>query len=335
MNRILALLLGMAIATAAVIGLYFMKATRAQQAEVAAERAKAEEAARALAEAHAAQKETEVQRDRLMKLADQVGTQLREANSNNVALQASTSSAAVAVPATEAKEEGLGKLVSQMMSDPDTRKFIRDQQRMAMDQLYSPLVRKLGLSTDEAKRFKDLLADNMMASSEKAMALMGDKSTEDKSKAMSGLTESQAQFDEQLKSLLGDSRYTQYKEYQETLGERAQLNMYRQGNTGENAITDAQEEQLLALMAQEKKAVQATTGNALPGSDQAAATEAMLSEERSAKLIEAQEMVNQRVYDRASEILTPGQLESFAQFQTNQLQMLRMGVSMARKMFGK
>jgi hypothetical protein len=222
-----------------------------------------------------------------------------------------------------------------MMSDPDTRKFIRDQQRVAMDQLYSPLVRKLGLSNEEATRFKDLLADHMMASSEKAMALMGDKTAGDKTKALSGLTEGQTQFDEEVRSFLGESRYSQYKEYQETLGERAQLNMFRQSNSGDKAITEAQTDQLLALMAQEKKAVLAATGNTIPGADQAAATQAMLSEEQASKMLETQELVNQRVYEHAGEILSPEQLQSFAQFQTNQLQMMRLGVSMARKMLGQ
>jgi len=333
MNRTLAFLLASAIAASSGIGLYLVKSSRAHQAEIAAERAKVDAAAQALAEAQSAQKQMEIQRDRLMKLADQVGTKLREANSNSAAVQASATATTAA--SGEPKQEGLGKLMSQMMSDPDTRKFIPDQQRVSMDQLYSPLVRKLGLSSEEATRFKELLADHMMASSEKAMAMMGEKSAEDKTKALSALTEGQTQFDEEVRSLLGENRYSQYKEYQETLGERAQLNMFRQSSSGDKVITEAQTDQLLALMAQEKKAVQAATGTVLPGADQAASTQAMLSEEQSAKLIESQEMVNQRVYAQAGEILSAEQLQSFAEFQTNQLQMLRMGVSMARKMFGK
>jgi hypothetical protein len=335
MNRTLVFLLASAIAASSAIGLYLLRSSRAHQAEVAAERVKVEEAARALAEAQAAQKQTEAQRDQLMKLADQVGTKLREANSNSAALQASAAAAAASSASGEPKQEGFGKLVSKMMSDPDTRKFIHDQQRVAMDQLYSPLVKKLGLSAEEATRLKDLLADHMMASSEKAMEVMGDKTARDKTKAISGLTEGQKQFDEEVRSLLGESRYNQYAEYQETLGERAQLNMFRQSNSGDKAISEAQTDQLLALMAQEKKAVQAATGNALLGGDQAAATQAMLSEEQAGKLLETQELVNQRVYEHAGEILSPEQLQSFAQFQTNQLQMLRMGVSMARKMFSQ
>ena len=121
MNRILAVLLASAIAASSAIGIYLVKTSRAHQAEVAEERAKVEAAANALAEAQAAQKQTEIQRDQLMKLADQVGTKLREANSNSAAMQASAAAAATSASSGELKPEGLGKLVSQMMSDPDTR----------------------------------------------------------------------------------------------------------------------------------------------------------------------------------------------------------------------
>ena len=48
-------------------------------------------------------------------------------------------------------------MISKMMQDPDTRKFIREQQRMMMDQMYGPLVKQLGLTPEEAAQFKDLL----------------------------------------------------------------------------------------------------------------------------------------------------------------------------------
>ena len=59
--------------------------------------------------------------------------------------------------------------------------------------------------------------------------------------------------------------------------------------------------------------------------------EAMLSEEKSQQMLEAQEAVNQRVYDRASAVLSPEQLEAFGKYQTNQTQMMKLGFTMARK----
>ena len=59
----------------------------------------------------------------------------------------------------------------------------------------------------------------------------------------------------------------------------------------------------------------------------------MLSADQTDKMLQFQEQVNQRVYQRATSLLSPDQLAAFGAFQTNQLQMMRMGVSMAREFF--
>src|SRR6266581_741749 len=59
--------------------------------------------------------------------------------------------------------------------------------------------------------------------------------------------------------------------------------------------------------------------------------QAMFSGEGADKFFQNQEVVNQRVYERAREVLSADQLGAFGKFQTNQLQMMRMGMSMARK----
>ena len=59
--------------------------------------------------------------------------------------------------------------------------------------------------------------------------------------------------------------------------------------------------------------------------------QAMFSGEGTEKLLQTQETVNLRVYERAREVLSADQLSAFGRFQTNQLQMMRMGMTMARK----
>jgi len=62
--------------------------------------------------------------------------------------------------------------------------------------------------------------------------------------------------------------------------------------------------------------------------------DALGSDESIEKLIQAQNDLNDRVYQRANEVLSPDQLSAFGTFQTNQAALMRMGVTMARKMFG-
>lgn len=249
-------------------------------------------------------------------------------------VHASSPTNAQAAGASEQQTDkaGFGGFLSKMMKDPDTKKFIRDQQRMMMDQLYSPLIKKLGLSSEEAVRFKDLLADHTMKGAEKATAMFGG-SPADRKEMTASIAAEQKAFDEEMRAFLGEDRFAVYRDYQEGVGDRTRLNLFKQ--QADEPLTDAQTEQLLALMKEERGSVAAETGQNLPGGGQDEETlEAMLSPERAEKLLQAQGMADQRVLERAGTILSAEQLQSFGAFQTNQLQMMRMGISMARKLMG-
>jgi len=223
-----------------------------------------------------------------------------------------------------------GKMIGKMMRDPDLKKLIRDQQRGMVDQLYGPLIRQLGLNETDASSLKDLLMDNMMKTTDKASSLLGSTNRV----AMAGaLAADQKDFEAQLKSFLGEDGYAKYEAYQQTVGERAQLNLYKQQNAGTAlSLTEPQTEALLSIMEEEKKYVTSLTGQSVSGSAQNPANlEAILSPEQTDKMLQVQEQVNQRVYQRAATLLGPDQLSAFGAFQTNQLQMLRMSMSMARK----
>jgi hypothetical protein len=231
---------------------------------------------------------------------------------------------------------GFGKMLAKMMQDPDTRKFIRDQQRGMMDQLYAPLVKQMGLSPDEATRFKDQLADNMMKGTEQASSMF-DGTAATNHAAAAAMMDQQKTLEAQVKEFLGDDRFALYKEYQETVGERTQLNTFRSQTTGgDSALTDQQAEQLLAFMKEEKQNL-AASGQTLPGTGQNGAKlqdlQALMSGDQTDKWLATQQTLNERVYARAQTILSPDQLKSFGQFQDNQLSMMKVGMSMARKMF--
>jgi hypothetical protein len=223
-----------------------------------------------------------------------------------------------------------GSMLAKMMGDPDMKQFIRNQQRQIMDPLYDPLIQRLGLTPEEGAVFKDYLADAQMNAANQAGALFGGSAT-NRAEAMATLSEEQKRADETLKGFLGEEGYVQFKDYQETLGERMQLNQFRLQSGAKSTITDEQIEWLLALMKEEKRAVAASTGQAFLGTGQdQAQMQSMLSGENGDQILKRQETVNQRVYARASEGLEPDQLAAFGRFQSNQLQTMRMGMSMMR-----
>lgn len=305
-----------------------------QEIQMASLRVELDQQAQQLAEEQAAKSLVDKQRRELL---DQVGDLASKLQSTQQATAHSLQrqSGEVAAPESKAgkKESPFGSLLAKMMEDPDTRKMIREQQRMMLNQLYDPLIKRMNLTPEEADQFKDLLSDNMVQNSEKAMSLMDASSTN--RAAMAGMmAEAQKAFDEQIRGFLGESRYAQYQDYQQTVGERTQLTQFQQQFAGsENALTDSQIEQVLQFMKEEKQQVATASGQPAPGPAQDAANlEAMLSGGGLENLLANQEAVNQRVYERAAGVLAENQLVAFGKFQTNQLQMMRMGMNMARKL---
>jgi hypothetical protein len=333
-NTLIAVFIATAIALGAVCLLQWQKLA-AQKTQLGVLRTEAEQKTQELAELQASQQLNEQQRQELSRQATDLANKLQARQQADAKMAAQTrvgGAAATEGPKPARDKEGLGSFLAKLMEDPDTKKMIHEQQRMMLDQLYDPLIKKLDLTPAEAAQFKDLLADNMMKSAEKATSLLGGDGDTNRAAVVETMTAEHKDFEEQIRGFLGETRYAQYQDYQQTVGERTQLSQFRQQTTGENALTDRQTEQLLAFMKEEKQAVAAASGQPPPGAGQDAANlQAMLSGGGVEKLLQSQETVNQRVYDRAREVLSPDQLGAFGKFQTNQLQMMRMGMSMARK----
>jgi len=310
----------------------------AQQTQVASLQSELETKSQQAEEAQAAQKRAEQQRQELAGQAEDLAAQLRARPpaENHITAQAFNTPPPAPVAARPDEEEGgLGKVLSKMMSNPDTREFMRTQQRMMMDQLYGPLIKKMGLTPDEAAQLKDLLVDNTMKGAENASAMFSGLGSTNSAAAVKSLAAQQNATDEQVKALLGEERYAQYKAYQETASERMQLNAFKMQAGDDYNLSEPQAEALLIFMKEERDNVAASTGLPLGDADKdPAKLQALFSGDKVDQLMQAQETIGQRVYERARTIFSPEQLQTLGRFQTNQAQMMRVGMSMMKGMFG-
>src|ERR1035438_2297621 len=174
------LTLFLAVATITLGGVCVMQTRKfaGQQTQLVTLRTELDDKAQQVETLQASQKRSDQQRHELMSQAEEMAAELtarQAAETNaNVAVVAQPSPPPVSkVEKPDDEKGGFGKMLSKMMQDPDTRKFIHDQQRLMMDQMYAPLVKQMGMTPDEATKFKDLLADNTMKGAEAATSLMG------------------------------------------------------------------------------------------------------------------------------------------------------------------
>jgi len=255
---------------------------------------------------------------------------------------ASSNAAAVTASAEKTTDDakglgGFGSAMAKMFDNPDMKKIIAQQQRAMMDTMYGPLFKELGLSKEDTDRFKELLLAQQMKGVEQAGTLFGGKS-DGKSKAelVAATGNIVKQSQDEIKVFLGDERYNQYKDYTETLGDRLQLNqLAQQLANSQNPITSDQQGRLISIMKEERQSLAADFANLGWSGGKSTDPSAVLSEEKMNQIMDLQQNLGQRVFERAQSVLQPEQLDAFGAFQTNQLAMQRLGIKMVQGMMGE
>jgi len=227
--------------------------------------------------------------------------------------------------------KNMGKMMSRMMSDPAMKEMMRSQQKTMINTMYGSLFKELNLSPEEKQKFSELLLDQQMKTMEAGMGIFEEG-------GLTNVTQSvqaqQKESEEQIKALLGEERFTQYQEYQKTLGDRMQIDQLRQQmETAGTPVQDAQLTQLLALLKEERE----RTPPPISQDPQAAfaSAEKMLSDEAMETQMAWQEEINRRVFERAATVLTPDQLKAYGEFQAGQINMQKLGLKMMKEMLGR
>ena len=338
MRSTAAFILAVAAATLVAVCVVQARKSVSQQTQLATLKTELQSTAQQAEEARAAQQEAERQRDAAAMQPED--SALRSRGLPHAATNAAASMPAGLLAAAETNQPapekgGLAKVMSEMMRNPESRELLREQQRTMMDQLYTPLIKRMGLTPEEADQFEGMLTDHTVEAALKAYSVAGNPSANNPGGALGSIAADQKSFDEQVKAFLGDARYAQYQQYQETAAQRMQLNAWKLQAGTDYTLTEPQTESLLSIMQEEQKNAAAAAG--LPTGDFAkdpSKLQSLFTEDKLDQFMEAQSTANQRVYDRAQSVLSPEQLASFGQFQTNALRMMRASMGVMKGLFG-
>ena len=139
MKNTIILLLALTTITLGVVCVTQSRKSATQQIQVAALQGEAQAQSQQIEDLQAAQKRSEGQRRELMNQAEELAAQLQARRAAETAVAAPAPAAPPPAAESEKPDEekgGFGKMLSKMMQDPETRKFMRDQQRRTMDQMY-------------------------------------------------------------------------------------------------------------------------------------------------------------------------------------------------------
>jgi hypothetical protein len=138
---------------------------------------------------------------------------------------------------------------------------------------------------------------------------------------------------DEIKAFLGDANYQKFTDWETNAPARMAMDQFKQQLAGSAPLQDFQAQQLSAIMQEETK----RPSTQFPDIDfsQAQKDPTFFSSPANVdNMIAHITDLNQRVYARAQTVLNSDQLQKLQAFQASQLEMQKLGLKMAAKMFG-
>jgi hypothetical protein len=265
------------------------------------------------------------ERERAAKELAEVRAKLKEAEEKiaKAAKAAPVAQASVAVKA----EGGVAKSMAEMMKDPAFKEMAKTQQVAMLDFEYGKLFERFKLSDGEKQDLKNMLAERKSKEMDFGLAMMaGEKDEKKIAEGVKALEAFKAESDAKIRTFLNNEEdFQKYKNWEETKGERMQLNMSGAAfsNVGE-PLTSEQEDRLVAAMHAARTQVKDLPDLQKPENFK---PENMTSEmvERMMKSYDSQAS---QVAQQAADFLSPKQIEALKTMQQTQKTMQEMGLKM-------
>lgn len=209
--------------------------------------------------------------------------------------------------------------MADMMKDPQMKEMMRTQQKMMIDQMYGAIP----LSATKLQPLKQILLDRQMAALEAALPAMSGGTTKQAETAKAS-QKVIADYDAKIKALLTAGEYKTFKDYEQTVSERTQVNLFKNTLPANLALSPSKEKQLINAMYEERMKIPALAGLKSGGD---------LSELTAIgpKIMKMLDDLGKRYAVRAATILSPQQLEHFKQWEA---QMTAMQAATFKQMFG-
>jgi RNA polymerase sigma factor (sigma-70 family) len=226
---------------------------------------------------------------------------------------------------------GSQSAINKITANPETRKALRDQQKMGMTALYADLAKSLSLTPDQKGQLNDLLADHVMDSIDLITQALHDKDTRGQIDQLFANQDSALQ--NQLQALIGADGLAQYQDYTKNLVSTVTAAQFAASLAGDPATVADKKSQLTQAMQQATQSALAAAG--LPADYQ---TIPMLnfaniaSEEQAAQSLQLLDSIYAQVAANASTFLSADELNKFQEYRTNAIKTSQTMLLVNRKM---
>jgi hypothetical protein len=214
-----------------------------------------------------------------------------------------------------------------MLERPEFRKAMASQQKMMLGQQYGELFEALALGPEDRDTLKDLLGERLMADMELGIRVL--QAGGSSGSQVEELAEARQEIQDRIQMFLGEDDFAFLEQYEATQPERMQVDLFKQGLTGQDQLTWEQEHELIMALHEERMSFPFSMGQSGPPQ-----LGTMPDPEEMERHFEEMAQLNKRLALRADELLTPAQAAQFRENLKNVAAMQEMTMGMAQKMFG-
>jgi hypothetical protein len=221
--------------------------------------------------------------------------------------------------------------LSKVTANPESRKMLRDQQKMGMSRIYKGLAEKLKLPSEQADKFNDLLADQVMDNVDQITTTLRDKATLEQVNSV--FDQQEAALQQKVQALIGPDGLSQYQDYTKNLLSTLTAEQFKGMLSGDDAARAAKAKQLSEALQQAVQAALSSAG--LPADYQTVPIlnfRNIASEQQGDQSLKLLDDIYQRVAASSGSFLSADELAKFQEFRATAINNNRTALAMNRTM---
>jgi hypothetical protein len=278
-------------------------------------------------------------RQELEKARTETSAKIQQAAKQNKKSQASSESGA-SETGTSRMGKAIAGMADEMSKNPELKDMIKNQQKMALsamtDKNYAKLFSQLNLTGEQSAALKELIIGKQLVAAQAGISMFGDDMTAEKrAEIVKEIKAGSDDVDAKIKDYLGDAKYSDFQAYEKALPQRMVVSGFKdQLASGANGLSDAQENDLMKAMEQERTGFKFTTDFSDKSKFNTGDYMSMFTEDKVNTFMQELGQLNSQYVARAQSILSADQLTSFQKYLDGQTAMQKVGMQMAAKMFG-
>jgi len=227
-------------------------------------------------------------------------------------------------------EESFNKTLRKMVDNPATKAMMNQGIKAMAGVWFGDLIKELDLNDEEKDYFLNLIGGGFAEQQQIGMKMMDVKSPEERKELMEELEKAKEDRKKSLEEFLNnDEDYQAYKDYEDRLPERQQIDGLRavMSEAGK-PLTPEQEDQVMEAMYNARK----SKTNSIDW-EGAEGMEAMASGNAAESFERDWEANAKKTLDEVGGVLEGEQLDAFGNYLEQVKEMQLMGIKMAEKMF--